>query len=419
MVHIMSPAASPSFHLVLLSWLENPVFIPTPNTKSAQLKPYNMSALPKPSIGPSPLKRRYDPEPNSDSENVDPASLASPLKKRKSGHEDLSKKSNVVLKTVAAPLEKPLVSKVGIKSPQPTKPRVTGIRSKPVRGTSPLRNKTALGATSKKSNKGIGSARRNAARVNPPSGGVGGLPFSIDAALSGTVPAYTVDQDIFALGKSKDSLKFEIYEDTPDEHMGNIVQHATCILDISDDECRDKFYDDGSNKENVAPPDHTGNHSTGNQVPVSRKNMMTDEPRSPLGDLEAAMYYAEGCDADSKGYFLGDDDDEVQCSKANKEEAVQFPKAVKVHTFSLPSQSAAAPEPESPWKDLLSQLEMKEILSSFAGSYNIPVSQEPPPIEIWESESAKEDDSPTTPDESSLAPSWVTIGETQSLIIQQ
>lgn len=385
---------------------------------SAQLKPYNLWALPKPSIGPSPLKRRYEPEPSSDSENVDPACLASPLKKCKSGHEGVSKKSNVVLKTVTAPLAKPLVSKV-TKSPQPTKPRATGIRSKPIRGTSPLRNKTASSATGKKSNKGIGSARRNATRVNPPSGGVGGLPFSIDAALSGTVPAYTVDQDIFALGKSKDSLKFEIYEDTHDEYMGNLVEHATCTLDISDDECRDKFCDDGSNKENVAPPDHTGNHSTGNQVPVTRKNMMTDEPRSPLGDLEAAMYYGEGCDADSKDYFDGDDDDEVQCSKANKEEPVQFPKAVKVHTFSLPSQSAAVPEPESPWKNLLSQLEVKQLLNSFAGSYHIPASQEPPPIEIWESESAKEDDSPTTPDESHSASSWVAIGETQSLIIQQ
>lgn len=377
-----------------------------------------MSGLPKPSIGPSPLKRRYDPEPSSDSENVDPASLASPFKKCKSGREDFSKRSEVVLKTIAAPVEKPPGTKVTKSLHQPTKPRAAGIRSKPIRGTSPPRNKTASGATSKKANKGIGSARRNATRVNPPSGDVGGLPFSIDAALSGTVPAYTVDQDIFALGKSKESLKFEIYEDTNDEYMGNIVEHATCILDISDDECRDRFYDDGSNKENVAPPDHTGNHPTSNQVPATRKNMMTDEPRSPLGDLEAAMYYGEGCDADSKDYFHGDDEEEVQCCKATKE-GVQFPKAVKVQTFSSPSKSAAAPEPEFPWKDLLSQLEMKEIERSFAGSYHSPESQEPPPIEIWESESAKEDDTPTTPDEPQLAPSRVAIDETQSLIIQQ
>lgn len=372
-----------------------------------------MSALPKSSIGPSPLKRRYEPEPNSDSENVDPASLASPPKKCKSGHEDISRKSNVVLKTTPAPVQKPLVSKV-------TKPSVAGIRSKPIRGTSPPRNKTASGATGKKANKGIGSARRNATRVNPPSGGIGGLPFSIDAALSGTVPAYYLDQDISALGKSKESLKFEIYEDTQEEYMGNIVEHATCTLDISDDESRDKFYDDGSNKENVAPPDHTGNHSTSNQVPVTRKNMMTDDPRSPLGDLEASMYYAEGCDADSKDYFEGDDDDdEEQCSKSRKGEAVQFPKAVKVQTFSLPPQPAAAPEAESPWKDLLSQMEVKQILSSFAGSYHIPESQEHPPIEIWESESAKEENSPTTPDQSQSSPCWTSIGESQSLIAQQ
>lgn len=372
-----------------------------------------MSALPKSSIGPSPLKRRYEPEPNSDSENVDPASLASPPKKCKSGHEDVSRKSNIVLKTIAAPVHKPLVSKV-------TKSIVAGIRSKPIRGTSPLRNKTASGATGKKANRGIGSARRNATRVNPPGGGIGGLPFSIDAALSGTVPAYKLDQDISALGKSKESLKFEIYEDTQEEYMGNIVEHATCILDISDDESRDKFYDDGNNKENVAPPDHTGNHSTGNQVLVTRKNMMTDEPRSPLGDLEADMYYAEGCDADSKDYFDGDDDDdEPRCSKSREGEAVQFPKAVKVQTFSLPPQSVSAPETESPWKDLLSQMEVKQILNSFAGSYHIPESQENPPIEIWESESAKEEDSPITPDQSQSSPCWTTIGGSQSLMAQQ
>lgn len=375
-----------------------------------------MSALPKSSIGPSPLKRRYEPDHNSDSENVDPASLASPPKKCKSGHNDVSRRSNVVLKTILAPVQKPLVSKV-------TKPSVAGIRSKPLRGTSPPRNKTASGAsgkaTGKKANKGIGSARRSATRVNPPSGGIGVLPFSIDAALSGTVPAYNLDQDTSALGNSKESLKFEIYEDTQEEYMGNIVEHATCILDISDDESRDKFYDDGSNKENVAPPDHTGNHSTGNQVPVTRKNMMADEPRSPLGDLEAAMYYAEGCDADSKDYFDGVDDDEEQCSKSRKGEAVQFPKAVKVQTFSLSPQPAAAPEAESPWKDLLSQMEVKQILGFFAGSYHIPESQEHPPIEIWESESAKEEDLPTTPDQSQSAPCWVAIGESQRLISQQ
>ena len=39
----------------------------------------------------------------------------------------------------------------------------------------------------------------------------------------------------------------------------------------------------------------------------SRKHMMTDEPRSPLGDLEASEYYAADCDVSS--YFAIPEDD--------------------------------------------------------------------------------------------------------------
>ncbi|KAL8711700.1 MAG: hypothetical protein Q9220_003871 [cf. Caloplaca sp. 1 TL-2023] len=122
-------------------------------------------------------------------------------------------------------------------------------------------------------------------------------PVSIDAALMGTVnaPATKPVLDIMPrMGKGTKSRHFVIHEDTPDEEMANLMEHSTCTLDISDDESRGKFHDD-NDKENVPPP---GAPAAAVRT-VARRDMMTEEVRSPLGSLEAAAYYAADCDASS------------------------------------------------------------------------------------------------------------------------
>lgn len=94
--------------------------------------------------------------------------------------------------------------------------------------------------------------------------------------------------------KSRKGQDFTIYEDTPFDEMSNLMQHSAHTLDISDDEKCGKFWDD-SDKENVPPP---GCPSSAVRS-VARRDMMTEEVRSPLTHLETSLYYAAGCDAKS------------------------------------------------------------------------------------------------------------------------
>ncbi|KAI4217750.1 MAG: hypothetical protein LQ349_009046 [Xanthoria aureola] len=91
---------------------------------------------------------------------------------------------------------------------------------------------------------------------------------------------------------------FRIHEDTPDEEMAILMEHHTNTLDISDDEGRGKYRDD-DDKENVPPPGMPASAVRRAVRRVARKDMMTEEVRSPLGHLEASLYYAAGCDAAS------------------------------------------------------------------------------------------------------------------------
>ena len=112
---------------------------------------------------------------------------------------------------------------------------------------------------------------------------------------------------------------FDIYEYKSPEEEKNAQTMFTGVkaveqLDISDDEGSGsrkigKANEDPSmeeqDKENIAP-DVSSAASTFVREPrsvvkeaESRKDMMTDEPRSPLGELRASDYYAEGLDATS------------------------------------------------------------------------------------------------------------------------
>ncbi|RMJ27230.1 hypothetical protein PHISP_01882 [Aspergillus sp. HF37] len=91
---------------------------------------------------------------------------------------------------------------------------------------------------------------------------------------------------------------FDIHVDTKDDEMTNLMQHSTCVLDISDDE-DGKPDCEGRGKENI-PPTELGVGS----IPVSssrggevREPAGKVDERAPLGELNAAEYYGAGCDA--------------------------------------------------------------------------------------------------------------------------
>ena len=165
------------------------------------------------------------------------------------------------------------------------------------------------GRSPKSKKTGILSRRRMTSspftRINPPSFSAGeaktGLPFSIDAALAGSVPSYKKPKSKPKSSHRFGSLEFDIHEDSPDDEMANLMEHSTGTLDISDDESSKSAKGDTDNKENIPPLDHSlaaMGFST-NQIPVSRRDMMTDDGRNPLGDLNAEEFYAKGCDASS------------------------------------------------------------------------------------------------------------------------
>lgn len=118
------------------------------------------------------------------------------------------------------------------------------------------------------------------------------MPFSVGTALSGTIPSTASAPVAVIDGKMPGKWFFNIHEDTLDDELSNLVEHSTYLLDISDDEGKTSQCDDRG-KENIPPA------GIAVMTPVSRRDVMTEEVRTPLGDLRAEEYYAAGCDANS------------------------------------------------------------------------------------------------------------------------
>lgn len=274
------------------------------------------------------LKRRYEAPSfdDADTENIDPAIFASPTKKYKVGlqHACQSPKPaefpvNITTSTIKSVLARQIRSprRSDLKSTRSQGINLVETPTTPTASITPNSAPAAAGRSPKSKRVGILSRRRMTSspfmRVNPPSfptnGIQGGLPLSLDAAISGTVPSYRASATPAKVVKPRqfrtieESMPkgwgFDVFEESEDMQDQNIVIHRACNLDISDDESSKA--DIG--KENIPPSDVL---SAGLLEMSGSRNMIIDEPRTPLGDLEASNYYAEGCDASS--YFLVDDD---------------------------------------------------------------------------------------------------------------
>ncbi|KAH7054220.1 hypothetical protein B0J12DRAFT_656890 [Macrophomina phaseolina] len=278
----------------------------------------------------SPSKRRHAPptafDDDFDSENVDPALLDSPTKRSKNLDGTPKKVSKSILKTDVVPASS---SSARHSTPLSAseKPRNASAAAQPSISTSR--------GSPKHKRVGILSKRRTT-RIDPPSFGLSprrasGLPFSIDAALSGTISSYAPSPKAAPAPKpvapTLDEAMprgwfFEIHEDSPEQEATNMMEHSALILDISSDDDSDTRAENESRekgKENIPPPDYhlaasISSHSASGasddgsllEEPISkikqRRRLERDameEDRSPLGDLPAADYFAEGLDANS------------------------------------------------------------------------------------------------------------------------
>jgi hypothetical protein len=148
-----------------------------------------------------------------------------------------------------------------------------------------------------------------------------GLGFSIDAALSGTIPSYGERHAIspalpVTLNKpeTKGSLSFNIHEDTPEEWATNMMEHSACTLDISSDEESTAKMKDKMGKENIPPLDDISQSSTAfsGEITAAGASIASaslrryrveggacDVNRAPLGEMAAEDFYGEGCNGSS------------------------------------------------------------------------------------------------------------------------
>lgn len=193
---------------------------------------------------------------------------------------------------------------------------------------------------------------------------------------------------------------FDIYEETEAQqdytvNEWTMTQSAT-ILDISDDESKAQDRADRG-KENIPPHDvavvpsgATTLSSSSTNIPSSRKDMMTDEPRTPLGNLNAADYYPKGLDASSVVLVQ---DDVTEPEKASAIDEVVDPETPSNVNFECEAVATSA--------EFSNAVDLSSLLASCKPSFDFQTLDatggqsedvpEPADIEIWESESAKDE----------------------------
>jgi hypothetical protein len=148
------------------------------------------------------------------------------------------------------------------------------------------------------------------ARPEPSKRGGVARPFSLATALSHGKNKTTTPSK----PKGPASWFFDIHVDSEQEEMTNLMQHSTGVLDISDDESKTSIGDDRG-KENVPPAELGIDLPRSVEVTAliaaaaTRKANKMDEDRSPLGELNAADYYPEDCNAFSFAVVYEDDED--------------------------------------------------------------------------------------------------------------
>ncbi|KAM0283711.1 hypothetical protein ACHAQH_002300 [Verticillium albo-atrum] len=358
---------------------------------------------------------------NDDSENIDPSIFSKRSKASNSPYpvKDILKPTAYVLKASTSFKENstmrssfkaaPVTSSRPRALLQPKSPAAklnTAIaKSSPLSapaGRSPTRSKRS----------GILSSRRRTAgpytRVDPPLFNLSAAaPFSLDAALKGTIPSYAARSTIAAqplsaptvspsrTSVSKDLLEpdlkaswfFDIHEDTPEQEMTNMLQHGTCVLDISSDEesevkaTRERA--EGRDKENVPPVDDIS-QTTARHNRSQEDDMIIEKQRTALGEMDAAAFYALGCDETSVIFVPADEEEEAEAATPS---TFEFAPELKVE-ISDPVVEVS--------KEAVDELIEKTSAPAVKAAVLEPMEGTDESFEVWESDSTKGDAEPLT-----------------------
>jgi hypothetical protein len=253
--------------------------------------------------------------------------------------------------------------------------------------------------------------------------GSSGLPFSIDAALSGTIPTYTPKPAVAELPTLDEAMPktwfFDIHEDTPEEEATNMMEHSACTLDISsDDDCETRLAREGAErgKENIPPPDFiyattatnadtniddaisqmTGLEGEGAahevKLPKLRRPLVQDamdQDRSPLSDLPAKDYYGAGLDESSFETVDATIDKSSGLSKEFEFEVPASPSPLKVeHVVEERLIEAEAPVEAEAQVEVPAQVEEQKDIPIYVDETAGAIVEAPAPAELQASEDA-------------------------------
>jgi hypothetical protein len=194
--------------------------------------------------------------------------------------------------------------------------------------------------------KSLSSRRSTITKARPESSKRGGVarPFSLATALSHGKAKTTMAAP---KPKGPSSWFFDIHVDSEQEEMTNLMQHSTGVLDISDDESKISTADDRG-KENVPPAELGIDLPRSREVTAlveaaaARKAGKMEEDRAPLGELNAADYYPEDCNAFSFAVVYDDEDDNENGSASKKMLPPQSTVLTPAITTSIASELEAA-----------------------------------------------------------------------------
>ncbi|KAI1100255.1 hypothetical protein F4804DRAFT_319472 [Jackrogersella minutella] len=362
----------------------------------------------------SPVKRKASDSLDTDNfENVDPLSYSKRSKGSDSVFKDSPlKPSSFVLTKSASAGDISLAS-----PPKPAAPRQRSLlnpKSPVAKINTSVAKPSPLSAPAGRSPTrgkkiGILSSRRRTgggySRIEPPAFGLSSkasAPFSLDAALKGTISNYTGRNGSSSLAKSplsssldfsgsldesdaKSSWFFDIHEDTPEQEMTNLLQHSTCVLDISSDEESEsrRQRERAEGKENVPPMDDVSQTS---RPRASRQaaddEMVFEKERNPLGEMDVREYYSEGFDENS--VFIIPSDEEEDCQPQQAESSLFTPEL-------QPAEPVMTPQPRVEEAKSIDELMQKTDEPAPGAAVLEPMEGTGENFEVWESGSAKDE----------------------------
>lgn len=186
---------------------------------------------------------------------------------------------------------------------------------------------------------------------------------------------------------------FDIHEDTEEQEMTNLLQHSTCVLDISSDEESEtrRQRERAEGKENIPPADDLSQTSRPRaaRLAAGADEMVIEKERNPLGEMDPRQYYAKGCHENSIVIVPGEEDEEMPVRND-----IHF---VSEANSSAPIEPEAQANPITPdiseeEKSISIEDLMRETDNSAPGAAVLePMEGTGETFEVWESSSAKDE----------------------------